>query len=151
MLDAMSVMSMVTMSWTVHTEYLLQELQWFTTNLTVVTMPDQVQGTTVTIETDEAIPDHSPTFEDIAAWVIVIPIEAALDYNTGIDAATTGATHNDLTPHIEATAIDLTMTHHIDHITDHPHIEALQVINPEITVGHIHDHPTDLQGMSHID
>ena len=36
------------------------------------------------------------------------------------------------------------MTHHINHITDHPDIEALQVINPAITVGHIHNHPTYL-------
>ena len=31
---------------------------------------------------------------------------------------------------------------------DHPNIEALQVINPEITISHIQDHPTDLQGMN---
>ena len=42
-------------------------------------------------------------------------------------------------------------THHIDHTANHPCIEALQVIDPEITVGHIHDYPTDLQGMNHID
>ena len=81
----------------------------------------------------------------------MIPIEATLDHNTGIDAATTGAAHDNLTPPIEATATDLTMTHHTDHITDHPHIEALQVIDPEITVDHIHDHPTDLQGTNHVD
>ena len=52
---------------------------------------------------------------------------------------------------LETTAIDLAMTHHIDHITDHPQVEALQVINPEITVGHIHNQPTDLQGMNHTD
>ena len=81
----------------------------------------------------------------------MIPVEADLDHNAGIDAATTGAAHNDLTEPIEATAIDLAMTHHINHIVDHPHIEVLQVIDPEITVGHIHDHPTDLQGMNHLD
>ena len=42
------------------------------------------------------------------------------------------------------------MTHHINHIADHPHIEALQVINPEMVVGHIHDHPTILQGRTHL-
>ena len=52
---------------------------------------------------------------------------------------------------IETTAIDFAVTHHINHITDHPLIEAPQVINPEITVGHIHDHPADLQGMNHVD
>ena len=93
-------------------------------------MPDQFQGNTMKIEIVEASPDHSPIFKDIAARVIAIPIEATLDHNTGIDAATTGADHDDLTQHIEATAIDLTATHHIVHIAHHPHIEVLQVINP---------------------
>ena len=43
------------------------------------------------------------------------------------------------------------MTHCTDHITDHPHTAALWVIDPEITVGHTHDHPTNLQGMNHTD
>ena len=103
------------------------------------------------IGTNKADPNHSLTFKDITAWVIMIPIEAALDHNTGIDTATKGAAHNDIALPIEATAINLTMTHHSDHIADHPHIEALQVINPEIIVGHILDHPTDLQGMNHVD
>ena len=77
----------------------------------------------------------------------MIPIEAALDHNNGIDAVTTEAAHNNLTPPVEATAINLTVTHHI---ADHPHLKALQVIDPEITVGHIHDHPTALQGMNHV-
>ena len=80
----------------------------------------------------------------------MIPTQAALDFNTGIHAATTGAAHNDITQHIGATFIDLAMTHHINHITDYPHIEALQVINPETAVGYIHNDPTDLQGMNHV-
>ena len=96
------------------------------------------------IETGEANPDHSPTFEDIAAQVIVIHIEATLDHNTEIDATTTGAAHDDLALPTEDTATDLTMTHHTGHITDHPNIKPLQVINPKITVDCIHDHPTDL-------
>ena len=102
-------------------------------------------------ETGKADPDHSHTFANITAEVIMIPTEAALDHNTRIDATTSGAAHNNCAPPIEATAIDLTMTHDINHITDHPHIDALQVINPEILVGHIHDHPTDLQGRTHVD
>ena len=81
----------------------------------------------------------------------MVAIEAALDHNTGIDAVTTGAAHDDISLPIEATVIDLTTTQHIDHIADHPHIEALQGIDPGITVGHIHHHPTDLQGMNHVD
>ena len=150
-LGAMIAMSMVTLSWTVHTEYLLQELQWHTTNHTKITMPDQVWGTTVKVETGEANPDHSPAFEDIAAQGIVICIETTLDCNTRIDAATTGAAHDDLPQPTEDTATDLAVTHCTSHIADHPNIEVLQVINPEIAVGLIHDHPTDLQGMNCVD
>ena len=79
-------------------------------------MPDQIQGTTVKMETGEASPDHSHTFEDITAKAIAICIEAALDHNTGIDAATTEAAHDNLTQPTEDTATDLTMTHHTDHM-----------------------------------
>ena len=48
-LGTMNVMSMDILSWTVHTEYLLQELQQHITNHTKITMPDQVWGTTVKI------------------------------------------------------------------------------------------------------
>ena len=143
-LGAMSVTNIVTLSWTAHTEYLLQEPQQHITNSTKVTTPNQFQGTTVKIETGKADPDHSPTFKDITAQVIVICIEATLDCNTRTDVATTGAAHDDLTQTTEDTTSYLTMTHHPNHITDHPNIKALQVINPEITVDHIHTHPTDL-------
>ena len=64
---------------------------------------------------------------------------------------TTEAAHDDLPQPTEDTATDLTMTHHIGHIADHPHITAPWVIEPQIAVGHTHDHPTDLQGMNHTD
>ena len=38
--DAMSAMNTVNLLWTVHIEYLLQELYQLTTNLTEITMPD---------------------------------------------------------------------------------------------------------------
>ena len=150
-LGAMSAMNMVPLSWTVHTEYFLQELQQHITNQTRVTTPDQLQGTTVKIGTDGVNPDHSLTTERITAQVIIYCIEATLDHNTGVDAATTGAVHDDLTQPTETTATDPTMPHHIIHIADHLHIKVLQVINPEIVVGHIHNHPTDPQGMNHAD
>ena len=78
----------------------------------------------------------------------MIPIEATLDHNNGIDAASTGAVHNNLAQPIEDTATYLAMTHHIGHTQDHPNIEAPQVINPEIPVDHIHNHPIDLQDMN---
>ena len=61
------------------------------------------------------------------------------------------AAHDNLNQHTEDTATDLTMTHYTSHISDHPHITALQVINLKIIVGHTHDHPTNLQGMNNAD
>ena len=103
------------------------------------------------IKTGAADQDHSLATEDITAWVITICWEATLDHNTEIDAATTEVAHDDLIQPTEDTAKDLTMTHHTGHITDHPHIAALLVIDPEITVIHTHDHPTNLEGMNHAD
>ena len=78
----------------------------------------------------------------------MLHIEATLDHNTGIDGTTTGSLYHDLPQPREDTTTDLTMTHPTSHITDHPNIKALQVINPKIAVDHIHDHPTNLQGMN---
>ena len=81
---------------------------------------------------------------------MAIHIEAALDHNTKIDTTTTGAVHDNLTQSTEDTATDLTMTFHTSHIADQPNIKALQVIDPEIVVDHIHDHPIYPQYMSPI-
>ena len=120
--------------------------QQLTTNLTEVTMPDQVWGITMKIGTDEVDPDHTPTTKDITAWAIAIHIQAALGHYIRKDTTTTGVAHDDLTQSTEVTAttIGLTVTHHIDHITVLHNIKALQATDPEITVGHIHDHLTDL-------
>ena len=141
-------MSMVTLSWTVHKGYFLWEPQQIITNpdLTEATMPDQVQGTTMKTGTGKAIPDHNLIFTDIAAQVMTIHTEAAPGQSIGIITATPGVAHDAHTPHIEITAIDLAMTHHISLTLDHPHIEILQLTSPEITVDHTHDHPTNLQG-----
>ena len=64
----------------------------------------------------------------------MIHTDVTQGHNTGINAVTTGAAHNDHTPPIEATAIDLAMTQHVNHITDHPHIDVLQLTNPESTL-----------------
>ena len=100
-------------------------------------------------ETYEADADHNLLFKNITDKIIAILTEATQGHNTGIDAATTGAAHNNCTPPIEAAATDPAVTHHINHITDHPHIEVLQLINPENAVDHDHNHPTDLQGRTH--
>ena len=67
-------MSMVTLSWIVHTGYLLWEPQQNITNpdLTETIMPDQVQGTTVKTGTGKVIPDHHLIFTDIAASLQII-------------------------------------------------------------------------------
>ena len=112
-------------------------------------MLDQVQDTTMKTETGKADPDHNLIFKDIAAQVIITHTEAPQGHNTRINAATTAAAHKNHSPPIEATAIDPIMTHYINHIAVHPQIEVLQLTNPEITVDHIHDHPTDLHGKTH--
>ena len=76
----------------------------------------------------------------------MIQTEAAQDHITRIITATTGTAQNAHAPSIEVTAINLAMTHHTDHITDHPHVEVLQLTTPEITVDHAYGHPTNLQG-----
>ena len=50
---------------------------------------------------------------------------------------------------MEITAIDLAMTHHNDHIADHPHIGVPQLTSLDITVDHAHDHPTNLQSKTY--
>ena len=62
-----------------------------------------------------------------------------------------GAVQYDHTPPTEATTIDCTTPHHINHIRDHPDIEVLQLTNPEVAVDHAHNLPTDLQGRPHTD
>ena len=80
-------------------------------------------------------------------WVIAIHIKTTLDHNTEIETTTTGAVYDDLTQPTEDAATDLTMTHHTNYIADHPNIKAPQVIDPGITLGNIHKHPTDPDGM----
>ena len=60
-LDALNVMSMVTLSWIVHIGYLLQECQQNITNpdLTEAAPLDEVQDTTMKIGTGKVIPNHS--------------------------------------------------------------------------------------------
>ena len=131
-------MSMVTLSWTVHTGYLLQEPQTLIINLNLTegTMPDQVQGTTVKTGTCQIDPDHNLTLTDITAQVITIHTEATCSHHIRIIAATTGAAHDAHTPPIKVTAINPAVAHYTNHITGHPHIEVLQLTTPEITVDH---------------
>ena len=92
-------------------------------------------------ERGEANPDHSLTFQDIAAQAIIICIEATLYHTTEIDAAITELAHDNLTPQTADTATDLAVIPLTDHIADHPNTEALQAIDPDIIVGHTHGHP----------
>ena len=137
---------MVTLSWIAHTGYLLQKAQEIITNpnLLEATMPDQVHDTTMKTGTGKVNPDHNLIFTDIAAQVIMIHTETAQGHDIKIITASTGAAHNNHTPYIEVTAINPAMTHHTDHIADHPHIEVSQLTNPEIAVDHTYEHPTNL-------
>ena len=146
-------MNMVTLSWIVHTGYLLQEPQQLITNpnLTEATMPDQVQGTTVKTGTGKIDPDHNLIFTDITAQVVTIHTEATHSHNIWIITATTGAAHDAHAPPIEITAIIPATTYHTDHTAGHPCIEVPQLMTQEIIVGHAHDHPTNLPGKTHTD
>ena len=83
-------MNMVTLSWIVHTGYLLQEPQQNITNpdLTEAAILDKVQGTTMKTRTGQVISDHNLIFTDIAAQVVTIHTEATPGHGTGIIAAT---------------------------------------------------------------
>ena len=89
------------------------------------------------IKKDKISPDTSPTTEDITARITAIHTEATLDHNTWTDTVATEAAHDNFTQHIGDTATDPIVTHHISHITDHPHITALWDTDPKITVGHM--------------
>ena len=68
-LDASSVITVVTLSWIVHTGFLIQEPQQIITNpnLTEATMPDHVHVTTIKKGTGNVNPDHNLIFTDITA------------------------------------------------------------------------------------
>ena len=143
---------MVTLSWIVHTGYLLWEPQQNITytDLTVATPLDQVQDTTVNTGTGEVLLDHDLIFTDITAQVIMTHTEATQGHDIGIIAVSPGVSHDAHAPHIEITVIDPTMTHHTDLIADHPHIAVPQLTTREILVDHIHVLPTIPKGEIHI-
>ena len=107
------------------------------------------QGATMKTGTGEAIQDHNLISTDTTAQVITIHTKATPGHNIGIIAATPGVAHDAHTPHIGITAINPTSTHHTYLITDHPHMEVLQLTTPEIEVDHAHNLPTNLQGETH--
>ena len=134
-------MSMVTLSWIIHTIYLLWEPQQNITNqdLTEAAPLDQVQETTMKTGTGEVILDHSLIFTDIGAQVVMTHTEAAPGNNVGIITATPGVPHNAHAPHIEMAVIDPATTHHTNLTADHPHIEVPQLTTQgEICKGHTH-------------
>ena len=101
------------------------------------------------LETDEVNPDQSYIFEDITVQAIVIHTEATLYHNTEIDETTTGAIHDDFAQPTEDTAADLNHdTLHQLHCQIISTSKALQAIDLEITVDHIHDHSNDLQDIN---
>ena len=105
-------------------------------------MPGQAPDTTMRTETGKVIPGHSHISTDTAAQVVMIHIEVAPDNDIGITATTTGVAHDAQIPHTGVIVIDLTMTHHIDHTTDHQYTEA-HYTTSETEVTHIHTHHTN--------
>ena len=81
---------MDTLSWTVHTGYLLQEPQQSTTNLDhpKAAMPGEVADTTMKTGTGKVIPGHNHIFTDNAAQVIMAHIEVTPGHDTGIITTT---------------------------------------------------------------
>ena len=56
-----------------------------------------------------------------------------------------------MTLHLQRLQPSISLQHTILTTLQIIHIEVLQLTNPEITVDHAHNHPTDLQGKTHTD
>ena len=91
----------------------------------------------------------SATFSQTLQLISRIPIEAVPDHDIGTIAIITGVAHTTQIPHTGVIAIDLTVTLHIDHTTDHPHTEAHHT-TPEIEACCIHTHHTNPHDETHI-
>ena len=89
-------------------------------------MPGQSPDTTMKTGTEEAIPDLSHISRDITAQVGTTHIEAIPDHNIGIITTITEVAHDAQDLQTGVTAIDPTMTHHINHTTDLQHTEDPQ-------------------------
>ena len=100
--------------------------------------------------TGETIQALSHSFTDIAAQVTRIPIDAIPDHDIGIITIITGVAHIAQIPHTGVIAINLAVTLHIDHTTDHQHTEAHH-ITPEMGACHAIVHHTNPHGKTHID
>ena len=145
----MNGMSMDTSSWTVLTEYLLQEYCFHTTRHTEIAILDLAQGTIRKIEKVETNPDHSLYKADIGALAMVTCTEVSPDYNNGTGTATIEAAQADPIPQTGDTVTGNTMICHTGHTTNNPHTVALQATTLRITVHHIHDLPTKFQNTVH--
>ena len=98
----------------------------------------------------EVIPGHIHISTATAAQGVMIHIEAIPDHDIGIITTTPEAVQDTPVPHSGTTAINPTVTHHINHAVGHPHTEAHPHTTPEIEVAHTHIHPTNHQDKIHI-
>ena len=103
------------------------------------------------IKEAETDPNPSQNTAGITAQVAIDLTEIAQGHKEGTDTTATEAVQSKPIQHTGDTVTGHAVTHHISHIADHPHIAALQVIDPEIVVGHTDYHPTNLQGMNQAD
>ena len=85
------------------------------------TTPDLAPDTAMRTGPGDIVPGHSHISTDTAVPVVMICIKAITDYDIGIIATTTGIAHDAQIPHRGVTAIDPTVTHHIDHTAGHVH------------------------------
>ena len=88
--------------------------------------------------TDAVSLDLNPMLANITAKVAITPTEAIPGHTTGIIDNITGVVHNAHTQPLTHIILAMTL-----HITDHLHIEALQ-LTPEITADHALDQLTNL-------
>ena len=126
--DFMNVMTMEILSWTVLTEYLLQEHWHHTIRHTEIATLDQAQGTTRNMEKVETDPDHSLDTADIAAPAVVTCTEATPDHNNGKGTATIAAPQDNPIQHTGDTVTGHAVIHHTHHTTNLPHTQLITLL-----------------------
>ena len=98
----------------------------------------------------QIVPGENHISIDTTAQVIMIHIEVIPGHNIGIIATTPGVAHNAHVLHTGVIAINLALTHHINHTADHLHTETHHHPTPETDIAHIHTHLTNPQDEIHI-
>ena len=96
------------------------------------------------IEEAETDPNPSQNTAGITPQATIDLTEITQGHNGTTETTAAEAVQGNPTQHTGDTVTGHAVTHITGHIADHPHITALQVIDPKIVVGHTLDHPTNL-------